>query len=1196
MDTTIDEVSIQIGSNSENASSNLDKLAESISSLQSYVNTGLKSLGKFNSGLLKIQEITSGINFENTGLKNISSYFSGLSDIPKVDNLKDLFNQLKDIPNISKQLDEKAVAEFTSKVKGLAEALKPLATELVKVSSSFSALPTNLSKVNSALNSTKKAISSGKSKKATVLENILTGKVITTALVVAGIKKLGTTIGGFVNKSNEYIENMNLFRVSMGKSAEEAENFINKFTKVLGVDPSNMMRYMGMFNSLVEGFGIGSEAAYTMSKNLTQLSYDMSSFLNISIEDAMAKLKSGISGEIEPMRAVGIALDQATLQETAYSLGIKQRVNQMTRAQKTELLYYQIMTKTTKMQGDMARTLLQPANAIRIVKEQFTQLARAIGNIFIPILTAAIPYVMVITQLLTKLAQAIANFFGFEMPDFDYASNISGMSGVSSGIDGIGDSAKNTKKELDRMLAPFDELNVIEFDKDTSSGSETGTGVGTGGSLGIPLPEYDALTGALTQNLGEVEKKIKSILPYIESIGIAFATWTIGKSVLTFLDKLGLIQNLGSALRILAGVGLMLGGLWLIYKGVKKVIDEGLTPESVLMLVSGTALTFAGAALAFKSTVPLRIGISLGLAIVAGWLLYEGVKQALKEGKLTPKSLLKIVGGTAIAGVAGALAFKKITPLKLSIGLALGIASLEFFNEGIKGIQNGEITGINLLKSLGSSIGLGIAGKMLGLSVPLSLTLVGAGIIFTTAEIGRSKMWYPLKVALGMNGDYSEVWTKNFELKLVFSEFSFAWDILAQIGLEKQLKSALLKIVRNALEDVAKSIEKIPHIGKSIATGIRSAINAFEGDITQDVTTSVSSSISNSQSSINAKANSTGMELMLNLKKGASSENIRKQLTDSLVSTQKKSLTESTTNKEVISVGNRNGNLIVDNIKNGIGKSSITSSLNSLQKNGLNSSKTNKDVISKGNSTGNSLVNAIKAGINTKDNQNEITNSVSSTTKNGLKNTKTNIWSRALSVGINTILGIKSGINSEGNSNKSDGLLSTIGKIAKTVIIGGFKNALGIHSPSVEMQKQAKFVPLGIAKGINQNSKVVMNSMDKLSSSMELRTNNLLKTNEFDKSFYHIKNQIQELDDISIQANMNLNTNTFESKAIVTTDNSIDSITKASYEGVSAAMKETSGRERQPINVYVGNKKLYSGYGQYANSESNRFGTRTIKV
>ena len=616
IENSIDEVNIKISSEANSASSNLDKLANSVTNLESKITSAISKMSGLNDTLKNLTALTSGKNIENSVFGNIQKSMASMNQTAKNNNLSSLMKSLNDIPDISKKLDEKEIVTFTKKINELTKSLSPLANELVKVSSSFALLPSNLNKVNTTLNSTKNAV---KATQASLSDKALSSlsSGLKFGVLATGIKSVTDTIGRFVNSSNSYIENMNLFKVSMGEITDEAQKFVDKFSGSLGVDPSSLMRYMGLFNNLIEGFGIGSKEAYTMSKNLTQLSYDMSSYLNIPIDEAMQKLKSGISGEIEPMRAVGVALDQATLQETAYALGIDKKVSAMTRAQKTELLYYQIMQKTKNMQGDMGRTLLQPANALRILQQQFTQLGRAIGNIFIPILMALVPYIMVVTQWLTTLAQAIANFFGFEIKEPDYGNISSGMGDISGSIDDVGDSADKTNKKLNRMLAKFDELNVIEFDTDTGAGSGSGAGAGAGGgSLGIPLYDYDAITGKFNAQLEEVEKKIKNILPYIEAIGLTLLAWKVSSSFLKFLDKLGLIKDLSGALRIALGVSLILGGIWLIYKGIKQAIDEeGLTADSILKLISGGVVTSIGAGLVFNSKVPVKLGISLTIVI-----------------------------------------------------------------------------------------------------------------------------------------------------------------------------------------------------------------------------------------------------------------------------------------------------------------------------------------------------------------------------------------------------------------------------------------------------------------------------------------------------------------------------------------------------------------------------------------------------
>ena len=590
----MDQISIEIQSNSQSAANGLDTLTASISKLTSILGTGLSSLSAFNSTLKGIKDSLSGFSFDTSGISKMQESFSSLKDMPKVTNLNSTINQLQKIPDINKNLSTSEISTFTSKIKELTNALSPLATELVKVSSAFSALPSNVNKVSSTLN---KASSAAKTTNKSLDNSALTslGKGIKFGAIAAGITGITNTLGKFVNSSNEYIENMNLFKVSMGDMADEAQNFIDKFSGTLGVDPSGLMRYMGLFNNLVEGFGIGSQEAYTMSKNLTQLSYDMNSYLNIPLDEAMQKVKSGISGELEPMRAIGVALDQATLQETAYSLGIDKKVSSMTRAQKTELLYYQMMHSTVNMQEDLARSLKSPANALRILQQQFTQLTRAIGNIFIPILAQIIPYLKVLVQWLTTLANTVAAAFGFKIEDYlgDTSTITSDLGGVSDSIGDIGTSADKTSKKLNRMLAQFDELNVIEFDTDTDSGSGGGSGAGGGGSLGIPLYDYDALRKAVQQDLSDVEDKLKRILSYVAAVGAGLLAWKVSQKILDFLARLQGLKNLGvvTAGFKLIGLSNFLSDLDEFRKYFEDFLNNGPTFKNVVGMLS----EFAGA-------------------------------------------------------------------------------------------------------------------------------------------------------------------------------------------------------------------------------------------------------------------------------------------------------------------------------------------------------------------------------------------------------------------------------------------------------------------------------------------------------------------------------------------------------------------------------------------------------------------------
>lgn len=348
-------------------------------------------------------------------------------------------------------------------------------------------------------------------------------KMLKGFVAVKTFTSLGRTIFSLGGQTADYIETVNLFRASMGDAADQAQEFIDKAENLLGMDPSNMMQSISQFYNLAQGVGVASDRAYTMSQNLTQLAGDLSSFANISFETAQQKLMSGLSGQVKPLREYGIALDQATLQEKAYALGINEKVKNMTRAQKTELIYYQIMSSTQKMQGDLGRSLLSPANSIRVMQTEFKALARAVGSIFIPIMMKIIPVVRAVTQILTQAAKAIANFFGFEMTDFnaDLGSVGNLLTGVSDDIDGVGDSADDTAKKLNKMLMPFDELNNVNFDTGSGSGGGAGAGgIGDGGSLGLELPTYDmfaSMSESMDTTISNIKETLKTLFEPVQN-------------------------------------------------------------------------------------------------------------------------------------------------------------------------------------------------------------------------------------------------------------------------------------------------------------------------------------------------------------------------------------------------------------------------------------------------------------------------------------------------------------------------------------------------------------------------------------------------------------------------------------------------------------------------------------------------------
>lgn len=442
---------------------------------------------------------------------------------------------LSKIPDITKALDAATLSQFAAAMQQVAVAVTPLASQMEKISNGFGAMPVKLQRFIKGLNSTGTAAANNAKKVNTFGFSIgsINAKLNLSALYY-GLRRVSDVLGGFINQSNSYVENLNLFTVAMGEYADEAFSFAMKAQDLLGIDASQFIRFEGMFQQIGTGFGIASDKAYILSKNLTQIGYDISSLYNIDIEDAMNKLQSGIAGELEPLRRLGYALDEATLKQVALDEGITKNIRSMTQAEKAQLRYIAIFKQSSNALGDMARTIESPANQIRVMEQQFNLLARAIGNIFVPILNKVLPYVIALAKALRSVADAISSFFGFKLPTFDY-SNLGGLSSgaddASSALDTAADSAKKLKDET----LGLDELNIV----DPNSGSSGKTNTGGGGlDFGIEDYQYDFLDG-LTEKSDQLVPKMQKLLKLIAGVALVVGGFKLGVGFLTFMSMFG---------------------------------------------------------------------------------------------------------------------------------------------------------------------------------------------------------------------------------------------------------------------------------------------------------------------------------------------------------------------------------------------------------------------------------------------------------------------------------------------------------------------------------------------------------------------------------------------------------------------------------------------------------------------------------
>lgn len=560
-DVDITSLSVEISAESQGAELNIDKLATAISNLRTKGNVtkvvnsldrlagSIATLKQASAGMSGLDKITSFINslvnvdltqsakgirsvanalnrissvnlgnmdFSGLGskmnsLKNGLSPISSISDssIKSLRGVSSAINSIAKIPSITKKVDSKTLDDFAEVCKKVASAISPLASKLDKVGSSFSSLP---SKIKSAVNSTAH-FSSANQKASTSLSSLASQleNIKKRAAQLVSLKAIATYLANAVTEFNDFYEATDLFNNAMGELSGQATELINKMESLLGIDPTEAMTNIATIQSLATSFGLASDKAYILSKNLTQLAYDESSYWNKDTTTTFTAIASAISGELEPIRRLGVDLSQARLQQELLALGFNKQVSSLSQADKAVLRYIAIMKQTTNIQGNLAQTISSPANMVRILKSEISQLAKAVGQLLYPAFKAILPVLIAAVDLIKEFVVSLASVFGQKIEFTDFSKTQKDIGGVTDAMDDTADATKAAAKAAKDYTMGFDELNIIDPSQNSGS-SGSGSGGAAGNLLGdVDLSQYDMFKDYAGSAVDEIKAKLKSL-------------------------------------------------------------------------------------------------------------------------------------------------------------------------------------------------------------------------------------------------------------------------------------------------------------------------------------------------------------------------------------------------------------------------------------------------------------------------------------------------------------------------------------------------------------------------------------------------------------------------------------------------------------------------------------------------------------
>lgn len=434
------------------------------------------------------------------------------------------FDVMKTAPKISENTIRmtEALAKLANAGGKVNSATNSISSAFSKLSSATSSLGNIVSKTSSIIGTGVKGIIGwfqrlGNSSSGIKTASFNLGNLLKTAIgfkAIRGLANLGKSAIGFGSAITE-IENV--VDVSFGSMADEAYKFASTAKEQFGLSELAAKQYSGTMMAMMKSSGVAQDAASKMSISLAGLAGDIASFYNIDTDTAFQKIRAGISGEIEPLRQLGINLSVANMEAYALSRGITTSYNAMSQAEKVALRYNYLMSVTGDVQGDFARTSGTWANQVRLLTLNFQSLSAVIGQ---GLIAGILPAIQALNALMSKLMQA-ANAFrnfmyvlmgkklkGSQSGVSDIVSNLGGIEtagdDASSGLDDATSSAKKLKKAL--SVLPFDQLNQLTDNSDNSGTASKSLGSGLGDLADSFAGIQDSLDEVLTVDETPINK------------------------------------------------------------------------------------------------------------------------------------------------------------------------------------------------------------------------------------------------------------------------------------------------------------------------------------------------------------------------------------------------------------------------------------------------------------------------------------------------------------------------------------------------------------------------------------------------------------------------------------------------------------------------------------------------------------------
>ena len=512
-----------LGSIDGNSLTGLANGVDSLSnSMQGMKNVGTADFTRLAKNISKIGSVdTSGINKTASAINRISaslgqpeSVINGAAavgelakGISKLGN-KSVITAIDNMPKLATALN--SMMNTLSKAPTVSSNLINMTTALAGLANQGSKVGSTTRSMTSSLNgysaSTQRASKSSKG-----LASVFGSLYANFFWVKRGADKLWNSI----ETSMDYVETLNYFDAAFGQvaesavsqwedaGAESAEAYYKSFSDrakqltskmtgfsvkddgtlqatgqpSLGIDPEKLMNYQATFGQMASSMGVTAETSLKLSQALTEIGGDLASVKNLDFDKVWNDMASGLAGMSRTLDKYGVNIRNVNLQQKLTELGIQANITALNQNDKALLRAIILLDSTKYAWGDLATTINQPANQLRLIESNFQNLSRTIGNLFLPMVSKVLPYVNALVIALQRLATWLGNLLGIDLSKV--TSSVADSSFDFGSIADEAEAATEAVNKLQKGIRKFDELDVIT----TSSGSSSGSGGGLDSGL-----------------------------------------------------------------------------------------------------------------------------------------------------------------------------------------------------------------------------------------------------------------------------------------------------------------------------------------------------------------------------------------------------------------------------------------------------------------------------------------------------------------------------------------------------------------------------------------------------------------------------------------------------------------------------------------------------------------------------------------